>query len=75
MLAELKKGYCETNLGAGIRGNSLKQVFWRILQKLKENNCAGVSFNKLAGLKHFFTGDFFRNLLELSMAFGSVKKI
>ena len=50
-------------------GGSLKQVFWKVSQKLQENNCAVA-----AGPQQTFTRDCFSNLLKLSMVFGPVKK-
>ena len=53
---------------------SLKQVFWKISQKLQETTSPESLFNKTAVPQQIFTGDCFSNLLELSMVFGTVKK-
>ena len=43
-LFKTKKSYCETTLGAGAQGCSLKQAFWKTSQKLQENKSVRVSF-------------------------------
>ena len=53
---------------------SLKQVFWKISQKLQETTSPESLFNKTAVPQQIFTGDCFSNLLELSVVFGTVKK-
>ena len=58
-------------LGAGC---SLKQVFGKISRKLQKTTAPEPLFNKAASQQQIFTGDSFSNLLELSMAFGPVKK-
>ena len=57
-----------------MQGCFLKQVFWKISLKLQETTSLESFFNKAAGLQQIFTGDCFRNLLELSMVFDPVKK-
>ena len=69
-----KKSYYEIALGADVQECSLKQVFWKISRKLQETSAPESLFNKAAALQQIFTGDCFRNLLELSMVFGPVKK-
>ena len=68
-----KKSYYEIALGADVQGCSLKQVFWKISRKLQETSAPESLFNKAAGSQQIFTGDWFSNLLELSMVFGPVK--
>ena len=72
-LFKWKKSYYEITLGADVQGCSLKQVFWKISRKLQETSAPESLFNKAAGSQQIFTGDWFSNLLELSMVFGPVK--
>ena len=72
---EKKKSYCETTLGAGVRGCSLKQVLRKFFTKITGKQLRRSLFlMKLQVYSKFFTGDCFSNLLELSMVFGPVKK-
>ena len=73
-LFKWKKSYYEITLGADVQGCSLKQLFWKIFQKLQETTAPESLFNNAAGPQQIFTGDCFSNLLELSMVFGPVKK-
>ena len=57
-----------------MQGCSLKQVLRKISQKLKDATAPEFLFNNTAGSQQIFTGGCFSNLLEISMAFGPVKK-
>ena len=70
-----KKSYYERTLGAAdVQVCSLKQMFWKISQKLQEVTAPESLLNEAAGPQQIFTGDCFSNLLELSMVLGPVKK-
>ena len=57
-----------------MRRCSLKQLFLQISQKLLETTASESLSNKAACPQQILTGDYFSNLLELSMVFGPVKK-
>ena len=61
-------------LGDDEQGCFLKQVFWKISQKLQETTAPDSLFNKAANPQQIFTEECFSNLLELSVVFGPVKK-